>query len=142
MFQSRHLSLSGEKMSKQTKLPKISEAELEILRILWEKDGATIAETQGSLNKSVRQATVQTQLNRLIDKGVVRRNADRPARYWATLGPEEVTARPLQSLVRNVGGGSVFPLIAHLVEGREFTLEEIAALQTLVNNLRLKGETP
>lgn len=129
-------------MSKQTKLPKISEAELEILRVLWEKEGATIAETQESLNKSVRLATVQTQLNRLIDKGVVRRNTERPARYWAVLGPEEVTERPLQSLVRNVGGGSVFPLIAHLVEGREFSPEEIAALQSLVNNLRRKGEQP
>ena len=129
-------------MSKLKKQPKISEAELEILRVLWEKDGATIAETQSRLHKPVRLATVQTQLNRLIDKGVVRRNAERPARYWAVLAPEEATARPLQSLVRNVGGGSVFPLIAHLVEGREFTPEEIAALQSLVNNLRLKGEKP
>ncbi len=129
-------------MPKLKKQPKISEAELEILRILWEKNGVTIAETQSLLNKSVRLATVQTQLNRLIDKGAVRRNSDRPARSWAVHEPEEASARPLQSLVRNVGGGSVFPLIAHLVEGHEFSQEEIAALQSLVGNLRTKGEKP
>ena len=129
-------------MKNTKKLPRISEAELELLRVLWEKGAVTIAETQGLLSKSVRLATIQTQLNRLIDKGVVSRSSDRPAQYSALLGPEEVSARPLQSLVRNVGNGSVFPLIAHLIEGREFTSEEISALQSLVNNLRSKGETP
>ena len=120
---------------KQTKKPKISEAELEILGVLWSKQEATIAEIHEALNKPVQVATVQTQLNRLTDKKVVKRDNSRPARYSAMLEPETASSRPLELLVRNIGNGSVFPLIAHLVKQQEFTSEEIASLKQLVNDL-------
>ncbi len=122
-------------MSKPKKIPKISEAELEILNILWSRDGATIAETHELLRKTVRLATVQTQLNRLVEKGVVQRSKTRPAVYTAIVSPDEISSRQLDLLVRNVGGGSVFPLIANLVRGRRFSQEEINALQELVATL-------
>ena len=124
-------------MQTPTKPPRVSEAELEILNVLWSRNGATISETHESLGKAVRLATVQTQLNRLVDKGIVRRSVDRPAVYSATVLPEEISSRQLDLLVRNTGG--VFPLIAHLVKKRRFTPEEIDALQRIVKELEVRS---
>ena len=124
---------------KNPKKPKISDAELEILGVLWSKREATISEIHGALNKPVQQATIQTQLNRLIEKKVVKRDDRRPARYSAILEPEIVSSRPLELLVKNIGNGSVFPLIAHLVKHQEFTADEIALLKQLVKGLQASG---
>ena len=127
---------------KNNKKSKISEAELEILGVLWSKQKATISEIHESLNKPVQTATIQTQLNRLVDKKAVKRDKGRPARYSAILEPEAVSSRPLELLVRNVGGGSVFPLIANLMKHQEFTNEEIASLKQLVNSLSSTPHSP
>ncbi len=119
-------------MGKKRVVPRLGPGELEILHMLWREGGVTLLGAQRAMGRPIGYTTVQTRLNRLVEKGAVTRSKDRPARYRAAVKPEEVSARHLDMLLERVSGGSVVPLVAHLMKGRTFTAEEIAALKQLV----------
>lgn len=122
------------------KLSRLTPAELEILDVLWRSGGATIAETQGSLARPLGYTTVQTRLNRLVTKGVVVRSAERPARYVATVSPQEVGRNVLSLLVERVTQGGVVPLVAELLRARTLDAEEIQQLRRLLDQLESKAD--
>jgi BlaI family penicillinase repressor len=120
-------------MSAASPLPRLTTGELEIVSTLWNADPATISEVHVALGRPVGYTTVQTRLNRLVEKGVVSKSDDRPARYSALFNPEDVSRRDLDVLVRRVNGGKVVPLVAYLVRDRQLTPQEIADLRQLVD---------
>src|SRR5690349_8899237 len=101
--------------------PRLTTGELEIVSALWRAGPATISETHVALGRPVGYTTVQTRLNRLVEKGVVSKSDERPARYRAMFSPEEVSRRDLDVLVRRVNDGQVVPLVACLVRERSLT---------------------
>jgi BlaI family penicillinase repressor len=120
-------------MAKKRPAPRLAAGEMEIMQVLWSCGGATISEAHRALDRPVGYTTVQTRLNRLVAKGVVTRTRDRPAKYRAAVAPEEVSARHLDLLVERVSGGSVVPLVAHLVKDRSLSPREVEALRQLVD---------
>ncbi len=120
-------------MGKKQATPRLAAGEMEILQVLWREGGVTISEAQRALDRAVGYTTVQTRLNRLVAKGVVTRTRERPARYWAAVSPEAVSARHLDLLLERVSGGRVVPLVAHLVRDRQLTPDEVAGLKRLVD---------
>ena len=119
-------------MSKRRKGPRLSVGEMEIMQMLWRAGPMTLSQAHSGLGRTIGYTTIQTRLNRLVEKKVVARSAQRPARYEAAVEPEEVSARHLALLVERVSGGSVVPLVAHLVRDWELTAEEIAQLKKLI----------
>lgn len=120
-------------MEKRSDAPRLTAGEMEILQVLWAQGGATILEAQRALGRQIGYTTVQTRLNRLAAKGVVVRTNSRPAKYRAAVAPEDVSARHLDLLVERVSGGSVVPLVAHLVKDRPLSREEIRQLKRLID---------
>jgi predicted transcriptional regulator len=119
-------------MRKRRKPPRLSAGELEIMHMLWRRGPLTLSEAQTALGRKIGYTTIQTRLNRLVDKRVVARAAERPARYSAAVEPAEITAGHLALLVERVSGGSVVPLVAHLVRDWNLTGDEIAELKKLI----------
>jgi BlaI family transcriptional regulator, penicillinase repressor len=119
-------------MAKRGKSPRLSAGELEIMQMLWRRGGVTLSEAQAALGREIGYTTIQTRLNRLVEKNVVARTADRPARYSAAIEPGEVSARHLAMLVERTSGGSVVPLVAHLVRDWNLSADEIAELKKLI----------
>ena len=119
-------------MSK-TPLPRLTSGELEILAALWHTGPATISEVHAALGQPIGYTTVQTRLNRLVSKGVVAKSDERPAHYRAGFGPEEVSRRDLEVLVRRVNRGEVVPLVAYLVRERTLSKGEIDDLRRLID---------
>ena len=119
-------------MSKSNKLPRVSPGEMEILQLLWRHGAATIAEAHAALGRPIGYTTMQTRLNRLVEKNVLSRTSDRPARYAAAVAPEAVSARHLDLLLERVSGGNIVPLVAHLVRDRALSPTEIAELRALI----------
>ncbi|MBI3838844.1 MAG: BlaI/MecI/CopY family transcriptional regulator [Planctomycetia bacterium] len=119
-------------MKRRGKPPRLSAGEMEILQMLWRHGPVALSEAQTGLDREIGYTTVQTRLNRLVDKGVVTRTADRPARYAAAVAPEEVSARHLDLLLERVSDGSVVPLVAHLVRDRALSPSDIAELKQLI----------
>jgi predicted transcriptional regulator len=114
------------------KSPRLSAGEMEIMQLLWQLGSATLAEAQAGFDREIAYTTMQTRLNRLVDKGVVARSAERPARYSPAVAPADVSARHLDLLLERVSDGSVVPLVAHLVRDRSLTADEIAELKALI----------
>jgi BlaI family penicillinase repressor len=128
-------------MSKRRKHPRLSAGELEIVQMLWRAGPATLSEAHAAVERPIGYTTVQTRLNRLVDKGVVARTAERPARYTAAVAPEEVSARHLDLLLERVSDGSIVPLVAHLVRDRTLSAGEIAELKQLIATAEHAGRT-
>ena len=114
-------------------LPRLTSGELEILAALWNTGPATISEVHAALGQPIGYTTVQTRLNRLVSKKVVAKSGERPAHYRAGFGPEEVSRRDLEVLVRRVNQGQVVPLVAYLVRNRTLTRNEIDDLRQLID---------
>ncbi|MFO0919583.1 MAG: BlaI/MecI/CopY family transcriptional regulator [Planctomycetaceae bacterium] len=120
-------------MKSRRREERLAAGELEILEILWRTGGATIAETHAALPRAVGYTTVQTRLNRLVEKELVRRVGLHPAKYEPVIQPADVSRGDLDVLVRRVTGGQVVPLVAHLVKDRRLTAEEIRELKQLID---------
>ncbi|TWT33821.1 Penicillinase repressor [Posidoniimonas corsicana] len=114
------------------KVPRLPEGEIQILEMLWRESSVTIQAAQKALGQPIGYTTVQTRLNRLVDKGLVSRSAERPAQYSAAVTPEEVRERELETLVERVSSGRVAPLVAHLINSRDISPDEIAELKALI----------
>jgi predicted transcriptional regulator len=116
-------------------IPPLSAWEMEIMQILWKSDGLTILQAQQAIDRPLGYTTVQTRLNRLVEKGFVGKSPQRPAQYRAAIPPAAVSAGHLDLLLQRVSGGSVVPLITQLMKDRQFSVEEIQELKELINQL-------
>ena len=120
---------------------KLAPGEMEILELLWTHGSVNLNQTVQWFHERGRhlaQTTVHTRLNRLVDKGIVRRASENPARYEAAISREQVSGRYCE-LFEMFCGQNLVPLMAHLAEKREFSKEEIAFLERLVQQNK-KGE--
>lgn len=111
----------------------VSDTELAILDVLWEQGQATIREIDRRLYEqptTATYATVQKLLERLEAKGCVTRDRSafkhvfRPAINRAVL----IDGR-LQEVADKLCGGSLTPLITHLMEGKKLSAKDRQALR-------------
>jgi len=121
----------------KSKLPRPTDAELEVLKVLWERGPSTVRQVHETLSqeKSVAHNTVLTFLQIMTEKGlVVRDTSVRPQIYQATL-PEKRTQRELlDDLLDRAFDGSVQKLVAAMI-GQKVPEEEIAAIRRLLDSL-------
>jgi predicted transcriptional regulator len=128
-------------MVNKRKPPRLSPGEMEILQLLWRQGPVSLSEAHAGLGRAIGYTTMQTRLNRLVDKRIVTRTAERPARYAAAVDPEEVSARHLDLLLERVSQGSVVPLVAHLVRDRALSTAEIDELKGLIAEAERQGRS-
>lgn len=126
-------------MHARRKTPRLSAGEMEILQMLWREGAVSLSAAQAALGREIGYTTMQTRLNRLVEKGVVTRTAERPAQYAAAVKPADVSARHLDLLMERVSEGSVVPLVAHLVRDRALSASEIAELKLLIAEAERQG---
>ncbi|MEQ8764566.1 MAG: BlaI/MecI/CopY family transcriptional regulator [Planctomycetota bacterium] len=114
----------------------VTEAELSVLRLLWDHEEATIRELTDALypgGSSSHYATVQKLLERLEAKRCVKRNRRRsPHRFSARIGRDELIGRRLESMAQDLCDGSFTPLLSHLVEQRRLSEQELRMLRSLI----------
>jgi predicted transcriptional regulator len=120
----------------------VTEAELALLQALWDLGAATIRQL---VERVYRQsgtsvyATVQKLLDRLEEKGFVRRQRGSAVHVFeAKIGREELIGRRLRAVADALCGGSLTPLLTHLVESQRLSQEERRELRTLVERLDRK----
>jgi BlaI family penicillinase repressor len=117
----------------------VTEAELAILRRLWEAGPAAIrrlAEDVYGQDGASAYATVQKLLDRLEAKGFVTRDRSAAVHvFQAAVGRDELIGRRLRAVADTLCGGSLTPLLTHLVRGRRLSEPERQALRTLVEQL-------
>ena len=120
---------------------RLSVGELEVLEVLWRHGPVSLSEAHEQWGKPIGYTTIQTRLNRLVDKSVVKKSKDRPACYSAAISRDQVSQQDLKLLVDRVNDGSFMPLVAHLVGGRKLSSAEIEELKTIVAEAESKAKT-
>jgi len=103
-----------------------TERELEILRILWDRNEATVRDIQQGLPPGRHYNTVLTIIRVLERKGhVTHRQEGRGFVYRALAHPEESRSHALSHFVESVFGGSPESLVVNMVEAGNLTLDEL-----------------
>jgi len=117
----------------------VTDAELEVLRALWELGPTTIRTLADRLyphGGASEYATVQKLLERLEDKGHVAHRAEgRQNVYEALVGREDLVARRLRDTAEQLCDGSLTPLLTHLVSTARLSAGELRELRRLVDRL-------
>ena len=112
---------------------RLSSGELDLMDLLWREGPLTLAQAHTKFGSSVGYTTMQTRLNRLVEKGLASKTG-RPAEYTAAVDREAVQAGHLDQLISKLAGGSVVPLVAQLMQDRKISAKELAELKQLIDN--------
>jgi predicted transcriptional regulator len=122
----------------------VTEKELAVLQVLWDQGPATIRQLTDLLypdGGAAHYATVQKLLDRLEAKGFVRRERTLPAHaFAAAVGREDLIGRRLQAMAEQLCGGSMTPLLTHLVKTRRLSARERQDLRELIDELDKKNK--
>lgn len=119
----------------------VTDAERKVLEVLWAEGSATAAQVAEALgSQGWHRKTVNTLLARLVEKGAVDADRNRPKRYTPTLAREAFAAEQLGELSRGLFGGKVAPLVATLVDAEKLDPEDAAELRALIDRLESEGK--
>ncbi|MBI1915450.1 MAG: BlaI/MecI/CopY family transcriptional regulator [Planctomycetes bacterium] len=122
----------------------VTDAELRVLQTLWELGPSTIRQLTDRLHPSggiAQYATVQVLLDRLRQKQyVVRQCLSTPYTFTALVDRDELIGRKLRSVAETLCGGSVTPLLTHLVRARKLSARERDELRALIDELDEGGK--
>jgi BlaI family transcriptional regulator, penicillinase repressor len=120
----------------------VTEAELALLQALWDSGPATIrqlVERVYQQSGTSVYATVQKLLDRLESKGCVHRDRNGPVHvFQASIDRDELIGRRLRAVADSLCGGSLSPLLTHLVQGKGLSEEERRELRSLIDQLDRK----
>jgi BlaI family transcriptional regulator, penicillinase repressor len=123
-------------MLKKDSLPALSEAQLEILNVVWKRGEATVADVWADLSERRRIArnTVQTTIVRLEDKGYLRHRAEgNTFYYWATQPAHTVRRKMTRRLVDTLFHGSTEGLLLALLEKESLAPDEAERIRALID---------
>jgi BlaI family penicillinase repressor len=122
----------------------VTDAELAVLELLWEQGPGTIRRLTDTIyphGDTAHYATVQKLLERLEAKGFVKKARGQAAHtFSAALDREELIGRRLQATAEKLCGGSLTPLLMHLVRARKLSARERQELRSLIDDLDKKSK--
>lgn len=117
----------------------VTDAELEILQVLWETPGCTIREVVDQLYEDPTRANYQTSkklVARLEVKGFVRRDNSQTAHVFKPIvGQNELIERRLNDVAASLCEGSTLPLLTCLLQGKSLSARERQRLRDLFAEL-------
>jgi BlaI family penicillinase repressor len=122
------------------RLPRdVTDAELAILQVLWERGRASVRELAAELygkSAASQHATVQKLLERLEAKACVRRDRETwPHGFEPAIARQDLIGRQLQQTADKLCDGSLQPLLTHLVKAARLTPEDRQSLRELLDDL-------
>jgi BlaI family penicillinase repressor len=117
----------------------ITESELTVLRILWDRGTATIRQLTDVLypgGEAAQYATVQKLLDRMETKGYVLRDRALYVHVFkAVLDRDQLIGRRLRSLAEMLCDGSLTPLLTHLARAKDLTEKDRLALRAIMDEV-------
>ena len=119
------------------RLKKLSPANLEIMKIIWDQGEVSINDVVEAINAgrkdSVRRTTIQVQLGRLEEYGWLKhRQEGRTFFYSAVVAQRKTTKDILDDVKNRVFGGSRAELVRCLIEDEDLSPAEIDEMRTLL----------
>lgn len=131
----------GKKSEKQP--PRPTDAELGILRALWQIGQGSVREVLKECNRERAEeagyTTVLKMLQIMTEKGLVERDeSQRPQIYRARLTREQTERQLVSDLLDRVFDGSASRLVMRALATKEATKDELARIEKLLD--KIEGE--
>ena len=127
-------------------IPRISDAEWEIMRIIWRKYPITnseVIEELRTLGCAWHPNTTRTLLARLVQKkALASQSQGRAYAYTPQVCEADCIAQASKSFLTRVFGGSMEPMLAHFVTGENIGKAEVAGLRKLLDEIEEEGTLP
>lgn len=115
---------------------RLTNAEMAIMELLWESERLTARQIREQLysdSKKAQHGTVQRLLSNLEEKGFVERDGSLGVQLFsATVAREAYGGSQLESLAEKLTGGSIAPLLTHLLDEKKLNKAEIKRLRKLL----------
>jgi predicted transcriptional regulator len=121
--------------------PRPTDAELAILRVLWQRGPSTVRDVHEDLNRdgATGYTTVLKMLQIMTEKGhVVRDETERAHVYEARYSEQKTQRQLLSDLADRAFGGSAAKLVMQALSGRKATAEELGVIREFLD--RLEGD--
>lgn len=116
---------------------KITDAELEIMKVLWEKKSLTLNELVEELSKEEQKnkSTIKTLLYRLIDKKMVKsvEKNKKENEYKPLISEKKYLKSANENFLDKVYDGNVDHMLLNFVEDKKITKEEIEKLLKILD---------
>ena len=118
-------------------LPRISEAEWDVMNVVWADEPVTAQEVHQRLSATGQrdwsQRTVKTLIGRLVKKGVLEFDVDgKRYLYSACVAREACVRAENRSFIERVHGGEASPMLAYFLRHSRLSKDEIAELKRLL----------
>ena len=124
-------------------VPKPTDAELAILRVLWDRGPSTVRQVHEVLARE-RHAAYTTSLKLLqimTEKGLVRRDeTDRTHVYHARFSEQQTQRQLVRDLLDRAFGGSASKLVMQALAARRASPEELGAIRKLIESRQTERE--
>ncbi len=133
-------------MADQPELPPLSEAQMEIMNLVWDRGEVTVGEVWKALSgrRKVARNTVLTTIVRLQERGWLHcETGEHAFRYRPAVPREAVQGMMVRRLLDSAFGGSAEGLVLALLDGRGLAPGEAERIHTLIERAeaaRTKGK--
>ena len=124
-------------------LPRPTEAELAILRVLWDCGPCTVRDVQEALERErgTGYTTALKLLQIMTEKGLVRRDDRQRTHVFEAVLPAEATQRQLvRDLVDRAFGGSAQQLVMQALSAKKASKADLAEIRQLLDALENKND--
>jgi predicted transcriptional regulator len=120
-------------------LPRPTDAELEILRVLWERGPSTVRQVHEALagTRETGYTTTLKLMQIMAEKGLVTRDESSRTHVYAARASQEHTQRQLLNhLVDRAFGGSAAELVLRALSARKTSDDELREIRKLIDEAR------
>ncbi len=133
------------RQSNRLQLPRPTDTELSILRVLWQHGPGSVRETLKRFNEAQEAeagyTTILKMLQIMTDKGLVERDdSQRPQVYRARVPQEQTQRQLVNDLLDRAFGGSAKELVMQALASKEASEEELAQVERLLDKLEGGGQ--
>jgi BlaI family penicillinase repressor len=100
-------------------IPQISEAEWEVMKVLWEKSPLSASEVVEIFEgkSSWKAKTIKTLISRLVQKNALNyKEEGRTYHYYPVVTQEECLKAESQSFLKRIYGGALKPMLVHFLQ--------------------------
>jgi predicted transcriptional regulator len=118
-----------------TEQHQLTDLQVAIMRVLWDRGQATVAEIHEALlpERGLAPTTVATLLSRLEKRGIVKhRSASRQYVYYPAISENEVRRSMVSDLAERLFDGDVAELVSHLLSEREMSAGDLEKVKELI----------
>lgn len=130
-------------MSNMQEKPEISNAEFEVLDVLWDNHPATSNDVVVRLNdkKDWHEKTVKTLLGRLVKKEVLGfEKQQRQYLYYPLIAREDYTKKETTNFVSRLFKGKIAPMVAGFANQNSLSKQDVSELKALIKEWEQKND--